>query len=1007
MRILWLIGIFAVSLIAFLACLFTIGSCVTFLKAPILIDFIAFSGLIPFVFLVGFSVTTFVIAVIVLPLYSLFLYPVRKFCKNYTIKLAVKSLKFALASMTAYFTCLILSVLHIAPIASTLLGFIVLLVIVSQTTRELLIAGFSYFVQLFSAGALIDGSEFVKSERAVLFGSLHLSRYSVVGFVKVKAMPEELDDVCRLRDALFGLYDIRIPTGYCVGFGERFSLYFFTYAESLLKRKAVMTVLERLTILKETISSRLPELNVEIVQEESVIRELISNFARRTGILGLKEFVRVFHNPHHWEVGAIKIEGAPAYKEERFSSLAETLLSLKLPALYVVTAQPIKGLQLFLARHEYRNGLQKGVGLEGLPTEPKRISLRRRKLLATKDLRLFKVTATIWLSAENRDELRTALRTVKSVVKAEFCSEWANVKVKEIHGLRFSIMLDQIQLFRPKGKSIILTASETAIYIRLPSGNIPGVENRVTTHLAVPQSTSEQSVEKREDKDELVLGQIVRNGRLLPQTATLPISKLNGHLAIFGASRAGKSNFVKNMVLQLIDRDIPTLVIDAHNEYVELLPLLKKEVWVIDPTNAEFSINILELPEDVNPSDSVQVSPYVERATILVKSLIPSSWGPILESLARESLYSLYQKRKNKTPTFADWLREAKTITEGKDERYRNALDSLNARLMKFQQGWFGQFFNQRHTTLPIEKILKKPVFIQLRGLDNETQNFLVGSLLNLILDYRKKHGQAERLHVIILEEAHLYAPRILRASSSLEEMNMVPASLFLAEAAKFNHALILVDQSPIRVAEDVIVNCNTLLAFRVFYELDKRVILTALGFDPGSAHGASLGEYLTSLEQGHAIVRTATSPYPFEIKTPQVQIPTKSNLNGKTDKTDAILETVSNITPAFRVHMSSNASLPATTDKSWRIAHKLCPKARTTLIALYQKQGIFMKSEISEDIFNELDDWALITPIAGEQPSWRISRLGENVASILLSSPSEQTVKNPGKPYSRSQEGD
>jgi len=832
------------------------------------------------------------------------------------------------------------------------------------------VAGFKYFISSFSATALTTDPEIMYFNRVVLLCSLRLPKYSVVGFVKVKAMPEKLEDICKLRDALFGLYDAQVPTGYCVGFGEKFSLYFFTYAESLLRRKAMMTTLERLTILKETISSRLPELNVEIVQEENVIRDLISNLAKRTR-----------------EIGGITIEGAPAYKEERFSSLVETLLNLKLPALYVVTAQPINGFHLFLAKCEYRNGLQEGVGTEELPAEPNRISLRRRKLLAVKDLRLFKVAATIWLGAETQEELRTALRTVKSVVKAEFCSEWTDTKVKEIRGLYFSRALDQLQLFRPKGKSAILTASEAAIYIRLPSGNIPGVENKVTTHLAVPQSTRESLIEKKESVDELILGQIVRNGRLLQQIATLPICKLNGHLAIFGASRTGKSNFVKNLVFQLVDRDIPTLVIDAHNEYVELLPLLKKEVWIIDPTNAEFSINILELLEDVDPSDSVQVSPYVENATMLVKSLLPSSWGPILESLARESLYNLYLNHRNKTPTFVDWLKEAEKIADGRDERYRNALDSLNARLMKFQQGWFGQFFNQRHTTLPIEKILEKPVFIQLRGLDNETQNFLVGSLLTLILDYRKKHGAADRLHVTILEEAHLYAPRILRASSSLEEMSRVPASLFLAEAAKFNHSLILVDQSPSRVAEDAIVNCNTLMAFRIFYDLDKRVILTALGYDPGSARGTSLGEYLTSLEQGHAIVRTATSPYPFEIKTALVQIPAKPNPPENTNKTNMPAETVSNPMPTLKSSIA-HASLPATTDKSWKIVDKLSLNARKALIVLHQKQGTFMKSEVSQDVFNELECWALITAITDKQGSWRIAKLGENVASILLHSP-------------------
>ncbi|MBS7643230.1 ATP-binding protein [Candidatus Bathyarchaeota archaeon] len=879
MGLLWLIGFIAISIMVFFICILTLGSCITFLSVPILLDHNTFSGLTPFIFLIGFGATAFIIVIMVLPLYSFFLHSVKKFCQNHTVTLTIKSLKFTLASTAAYFACFILSALHIAPIAAMLIGFTVLLVIMSQSVYELFIACFSWIIPLVFTRAWGNNLKIVNSNGVALLGGLLSFRYCVIGFVKVNAMLEKLGDVSKLRDALFGLYAAKVPVGYCVGFREKFSLYFFTYAESLFQRKAITIVLERLTILKETLSSQLPELNGEIVQGEEVIQELVSNLARGGRIQGFKGFVKTFREPCRWEIGGIGIEGAPAYKGERFNSLVETLLNLKLPALYVVTVQPITGFQLFLARCLYRNELRDEVGLERLPAEATKTSLRRRKLLAVKDLRLFRVGGTIWLGSETRGELRTALWAVKSVVKAEFSSEWTEIKVKEIRGFRFSRIIDQLRLLRPKGKHTILTASEAAIYIRLPSDNIPGVENKAVSDLAVPKGTQASLIERKESDDELILGQIIRNGRLPQQIATLPTYMLCGHLAIFGASRTGKSNFVKNLVLQLIDRDIPILVIDAHNEYVELLPLLKKEVWVIDPTNAEFSINILELPENVDSSNSVQVSPYVENATMLVKSLLPNSWGPILESLARESLYNVYLNCKDKTPTFGDWLKEAEKIANARDERYRNALDSFYARLMKFQQGWFGQFFNQRHTTLPIEEILEKPTFIQLRGLDNETQNFLAGSLFTLIVDYRKKHGAAERLHVTILEEAHLYAPKILRASSSLEEMSRVPASLFLAEAAKFNHSLILVDQFPSRVAEDAIVNCSTLVTFRVFYDLDKRVILAALGYDLGSARGTSLGEYLTTLEQGHAIVRTATSPYPFEIKTELIQIPAKTKL--------------------------------------------------------------------------------------------------------------------------------
>jgi len=164
MGALWLIGFLAISIIAFFTCLFSLGSCVAFLRVPILMDYVAFSGLIPFVFLVSFGVTAFVIALVVLPLYSLFLCSARRFCRKHTLTLAIKSLKVALASTVAYFTCLILSALHVVPIVAMLVGFIALLVIVSRTARELLTAGFRHFITTIYIRLLSDNTLDVESK---------------------------------------------------------------------------------------------------------------------------------------------------------------------------------------------------------------------------------------------------------------------------------------------------------------------------------------------------------------------------------------------------------------------------------------------------------------------------------------------------------------------------------------------------------------------------------------------------------------------------------------------------------------------------------------------------------------------------------------------------------------------------------------------------------------------------------------------------------------------------
>jgi len=747
-------------------------------------DYAAFSGLIPFVFLVSFGMTAFVIALVVLPLYGLFLYSARRFCKDHTITLAIKSLKFASASAVAYFTCLVLSALHVVPVAAMLVGFIVLLVIISQTARELLAAGFGYFIPSFSASVLINETEIVNSNRVVLLGGLRLPRYSVVGFVKVKAMPEKLEDICKLRDALFGLYDAKVPTGYCVGFGEKFSLYFFTYAESLFQRKAIMIALERLTILKETISSRLPELNIEIVQEENVIRDLISNLAKRTRIHGLKEVVKTFRDQHRWEVGGIRIEGAPAYKEERFSSFVETLLNLKIPALYVVTAQPVTGFQLFLAKHEYRNRLREGVGTEGLPAEPNRISLRRRKLLAVKDLRLFKVAANIWLGAETREELKTALRTVKSVVKAEFCSEWTNTNVKEIRGLHFSMALDQLQLFRPKGKSTILTASEAAIYIRLPSSNTPGVESKVTTHLTVPQGTRESL--EASSLCEATAVQRVKIGKTLDlvsntitSDAILDTSDFVNNIGVFG-KEAGLTSCL--IAVSAAHAGFNYVVLDYHGLY--------RTIIYSFPSGRVLRFGF-DFTLDPFETEGMEASDYLELLFTAFHQAyrIPYS---LLQPFLEVTL-PVYEQAENRRITAAEIVGHINELLESPHHKaHQHELVNLREMLGHLLYGRTLEAVSAP-PSLPISKFLQGLTVVELnRFTSHEFRNFI--QALFLIKTFAKLVTTKNRAeHTVILVDAieHLFPDRNvlplysreLHLQYRLEELRKLGVNLHLSTA--------------------------------------------------------------------------------------------------------------------------------------------------------------------------------------------------------------------------------
>jgi len=797
----------------------------------------------------------------------------------------------------------------------------------------------------------------VRKPHVTSYGRIALLRSRVVlgwwtaGFVRVTGIPSTLEGLEGLRDALLGAAEAGIPLGYALRYEGGFSVYFFTGVSTRLTDD-LEEALRRAQILKQTVSACMPGAKAEVVTDPEELRGLIK-IPESTRLSARGSILRLASGAGTSYFSVLRLVGLPAYKEERLSGLIETMLEQGVGAVYMAMVNPVEEfVESFMARLRYRQTTRhlQAIGNTTRLGGPSQEEIAFRIALnGSGPLRLFHASVLISLSCDEEERLRTAARAVQAAVQSEFCSEFSQVRARSLLGLDLFAGLNACRFSAPLRGGLVMAASDASRFLRLPSQNTPGLANTVPVDLALPQK-AEQAVE------EVEVGEILRNGKPLGQTAVLPTQSLSQHVAVFGTTGMGKTTFARGLLLRLIrDFGVNVLVFDPRNEYGELANFVQG-LRVLNPFTGDLSVNVLEVPEGVERD--VHIEHVLEALHVLY-----GGWGPNLEELARSSLHALYEQNEN--PTISDWIPVARQIGSKGHARLKAALDSLSSRLEKMTLGTYERIFNTSQTTLSVGDLLDSSTVLDLHNMDGDSQAFLVGALLTQLQDHVKTRSPTEKPFVVCIEEAHLFAPEIYEARSSREAIVQCPVARMLKEIRKFNVGIILIDQRPSQVTSDAIANCNTLIAFRLLEDHDKQAVIRSLGFNPGGGEGLRLSVYLSNLTVGEAIARTPTSGMPFEIRTKMPATAAENALR----------------LPDGR---KSTPKVPST-DRSWDVARNL-PAAAQRLVLTLRQRGATAEAQCGDrKAVESLKNSGLVKSVSvrGEY-TLKLSRLGESVAAIL-----------------------
>jgi DNA helicase HerA-like ATPase len=419
---------------------------------------------------------------------------------------------------------------------------------------------------------------------------------------------------------------------------------------------------------------------------------------------------------------------------------------------------------------------------------------------------------------------------------------------------------------------MIATAGTLAALTGLPRGEVPGIRVLDAGHFDV---TSEIG-----DEWSIGLGAILDGQDRPVGQFRVPLTTLNRHAFVTGATGAGKSQTVRHILEQLTSAGVSWLAIEpVKSEYAAMAGRIEDtgQVTVInpaDPAAVPMSVNPLA-PE---PGYPVQAHIDMVRALFLAafdaREPFPQIMSQALQRAYAECGWDTVTGSglpgAAAPPTVPTLARlEAAALDVIQEVGYGQELQAdirgfVGVRVRSLRTGSAGRFFEGGHPA-DISALLRRNVVLAIEDVANdEDKAFLIGTLIIRIVEHlrmRARTGPADGLrHVIVIEEAH----RLLRAGREGASAHAVElfASL-LAEIRAYGEGIVIAEQIPAKLVPDVVKNTALKVLHRLPASDDRQVVGAAMNLDEEQSR------QVVSLRPGVAAVFADAMDRPLRIQVP------------------------------------------------------------------------------------------------------------------------------------------
>lgn len=390
-------------------------------------------------------------------------------------------------------------------------------------------------------------------------------------------------------------------------------------------------------------------------------------------------------------------------------------------------------------------------------------------------------------------------------------------------------------------------------------------------------------VQKSQDLDERVVkegnirfGQLLESGDDCTWVGCTP-NTLTKHALIVGMPGTGKTTFSVHLLLQMYRNKIPFLA--------------------VEPTKTEYRAMIEQIPDlqiftpGKNRVSPFVVNPFLPPKGISVEQYIPSLISAFKAAFSMPSpLDTIFQQAVQETYIKYGW-RDYSTVQDPNVRKFglyefiqvfkelinrQKYSSEVKGNLMTGGIFRLKELINQNPNiydtveTVPLEDLLCKPTVLELNAIDNEEQKSILMALLliNIAVYTKQNHaGDGKLKNLLLLDEAHvLFQAR--QSSDSVGGGSHAVHSLehMLAEIRSYGTGIVIADQSPAAVGNEVIKNTDIKIIFRLVDGGDRKVIADATNMTE------LMKNHIPKLEVGQAFYSSSALREPVLLKTPDIR---------------------------------------------------------------------------------------------------------------------------------------
>lgn len=396
----------------------------------------------------------------------------------------------------------------------------------------------------------------------------------------------------------------------------------------------------------------------------------------------------------------------------------------------------------------------------------------------------------------------------------------------------------------------LLTTSEAAGIFNAPRASSPGLTVRPTPPPSRRPDASAHPID---------LGTYWSTD--LP--ATIGLADLEGHAFVTGTTGSGKTSTLHRLLAEMWNvHRVPFLVIDpVKDEYSDVASLFRGGIGVV--TGNELSMNVLSAGPDEDMRQRITQVAQAFKGAFMMPSPTPYIVTQLFDQIATQPGGPAGTELHDIRDAVDGLVSKLGYAAEAQSNIRASLLTRLNLLLAPTRAHRFAWTDSSM-----IDKLFTVPTVVTLGDLVDEEERAFLVLLLSLATWSRARQRQVKRPveHLLVLEEAHRVLPEVQNLTSDPERGSAKTASSqlltsMLAEVRSYGQQVIVVDQSPSKVASDVVRNTNLKIVHRTVAADDQQTMAAAVGIPEREA------SVFGTLKRGQAIISTRQEPAPQTLK--------------------------------------------------------------------------------------------------------------------------------------------